>query len=155
MNRNIALCVIFSFITCGIYGIYWFIVLTDELKQYSGDNETASGGLAFVFTLISCNIYGWYWAYKRGENIDVMKSRQNIPSSNHAILFIILQALGLGIVNYCIMQNEINKMAAQNSLSNALHKNSAVYLTALFLCLRLAYKSWRKLQVCFPRHLLI
>ncbi len=112
MNRNIALCVIFSFITCGIYGIYWFIVLTDELKQYSGDNETASGGLAFVFTLISCNIYGWYWAYKRGENIDVMKSRQNIPSSNHAILFIILQALGLGIVNYCIMQNEINKMAA-------------------------------------------
>ena len=29
-NRNIALCIIFSIITFGIYGIYWFICLTNE-----------------------------------------------------------------------------------------------------------------------------
>lgn len=109
MNRNIGLCILFSFITCGIYGIYWFIVLTDELKQLSGDNETASGGIAFLLTLVTCNIYGWYWAFKRGENIDTMKNAKGIPSSNSGILFIILQALGFAIINNCIMQNEINK----------------------------------------------
>ncbi|MFQ7473997.1 MAG: DUF4234 domain-containing protein, partial [Anaerovoracaceae bacterium] len=28
MRRNIVLCIVFTFITFGIYGIYWFIVLT-------------------------------------------------------------------------------------------------------------------------------
>lgn len=30
-QRNIAVCIILSIVTCGIYGIYWFIVLS---KQY-------------------------------------------------------------------------------------------------------------------------
>lgn len=109
-ERNIALCIVFSIITCGIYGLYWFVVLTDDLKQLSGDHETASGVLALVFTIITCNIYGWYWAFKRGENIDHMKIQKGIPSSNSGLLFIILQLLGLGIVNYAVMQNEINQM---------------------------------------------
>ena len=28
-TRNIVTCILLSFITCGIYGIYWFIVMTD------------------------------------------------------------------------------------------------------------------------------
>lgn len=31
-NRNLALCVILSIVTCGIYGIYWMIMLNDEVK---------------------------------------------------------------------------------------------------------------------------
>ena len=32
-ERNVALAIVFTIITCGIYGIYWFVVLTDEVKQ--------------------------------------------------------------------------------------------------------------------------
>ena len=35
-ERNIALCLIFSILTCGIYGIYWFICITDEANAASG-----------------------------------------------------------------------------------------------------------------------
>ena len=31
-KRNIALCIIFSLLTCGIYALYWFVKLTDELN---------------------------------------------------------------------------------------------------------------------------
>ena len=51
-NRNIALCIVFSIITCGIYGIYWFIKITDETNSLVSENQTASGGLAFLYSLL-------------------------------------------------------------------------------------------------------
>lgn len=31
-ERNIAVAIILTIVTCGIYGIYWFIVLTDDAR---------------------------------------------------------------------------------------------------------------------------
>lgn len=106
-NRNIVLCIVFSIISCGIYSLYWFVMLTDETNEMSGQTELAGGVLALIFTLISCNIYGWYWAFKMGEKVDQIKG----SDANSGIMFIILQALGLSIINYCIVQDTINKNA--------------------------------------------
>ena len=54
-ERNIALCIIFTLLTCGIYGIYWMIVLNDEMLDALGENGT-SGGMVFLFSLITCGI---------------------------------------------------------------------------------------------------
>ena len=105
-NRNIILCVILSFVTCGIYSLYWFVKLTDETNYLAADTRTAGGGMALVLTLITCNLYGWYWAYKMGQKIDTINGN---TGGNTGILYIILQALGLGIVNYCLVQDCINK----------------------------------------------
>ncbi len=107
-NRNIALCVVLSIITCGIYGIYWFICLHNDMNEIVQDDYQTSGGMAILLTIVTCNIYGWFWAYKMGQKMDTLK-----PGGNHAILFIVLQIFGLGIVNYCILQDAIN-----NSTSN-------------------------------------
>ena len=103
-QRNIAVCIILSIVTCGIYGIYWFIVL-------SNDTNTVSGGVAFVLSLITCNIYGLYWAYKQGEKIDKAKTDRGIPSSNSGVIYLILCFVGLGIVAEALMQNELNSLA--------------------------------------------
>ncbi|WP_026491006.1 DUF4234 domain-containing protein [Butyrivibrio sp. XPD2002] len=105
-GRNIAVAIILSLVTCGIYSIYWFIVLTDETNQLSGRPNDTSGIVSFLLTLITCGIYGWYWAYKLGEKTDAIK---NDPSGSSSIIFIILQIFGLGIVNYAIAQDAINK----------------------------------------------
>ena len=42
-ERNIAMCVILSFITCGIYGIIWFVNITDDVNTVSGDFKTSGG----------------------------------------------------------------------------------------------------------------
>lgn len=39
-KRNIALSIIFTLITCGIYGLYWFVCLTDETNQAAGEQKT-------------------------------------------------------------------------------------------------------------------
>lgn len=109
-QRNIAVCIILSIVTCGIYGIYWFICLSNEANTASNTFGT-SGGTAFLLSLITCNIYGIYWAYKQGEKIDVAKKNRGIPSENTGVLYLILWLIGFGIVAEALMQNELNQLA--------------------------------------------
>ena len=111
-KRNIAMYIILSIVTCGIFGIYWFICLTDDSKLAANDNESASGPVAFLLTIVTCGIYGWYWSYKLGDRVDYAANSRGIGdgSSNSKILFIVLQLLGLGIVNYLIAQDKLNKI---------------------------------------------
>lgn len=106
--RNLVLSIIFSLITCGIYSIYWMIKLNDEVNQLSGDYQATSGGMIFLFSLITCGIYGLYWSYKMGERCDRIKGMQG----NSSFLYLILAIFGLQIVNYCLMQDTINKVVA-------------------------------------------
>ena len=109
-RREIVTCILLSFITCGIYGIVWFINLTDDVAYLSEDPEF-NGAKAFLFTLITCGIYSFFWAYKLGKNIQIAQSKRNLPASDNSTLYIILNLFGLGIVTYCLAQNEVNNMA--------------------------------------------
>lgn len=109
-RRSIATCIILTIVTCGIYGIFWFISLTDDTRALSNDFTGASGGTAFVYTLITCGIYGFYQAYKQGERIDAARSAKGLAPANQGVVYLILTIFGLGIVAYALMQNEINNL---------------------------------------------
>ena len=109
-ERNIVLAIILSFITCSIYNIYWFIVMTDEANKVSGDTKP-SGGMAFLFNLITCGIYGIYWNYKMGKKLYQAKQIHGKEIADNSILFLVLSILGLGIVNYCIIQSDLNQFS--------------------------------------------
>ena len=54
-KRSIALCIILSIVTCGIYGIYWFICVTNDTNVVSGHaSDGTSGGVAFILSVITC-----------------------------------------------------------------------------------------------------
>lgn len=105
VQRNIGMAILLSIVTCGIYGIYWMIKLNDEINYLSGNHTATTGGMVILLTLVTCGIYGFYWIFKMGERVDQLKGA---PGSS-PILFLVLQLFGLGIVNYCIMQDAINK----------------------------------------------
>ena len=52
-QRNIALCIVFSIITFGIYALYWFVCLTNDANQESGQTDATSGGVALLLTFCS------------------------------------------------------------------------------------------------------
>ncbi|MDO5601729.1 MAG: DUF4234 domain-containing protein [Oscillospiraceae bacterium] len=109
-RREIFICILLSIVTCGIYSIYWFIKLTNDVNYLSGLVNQTSGGMAFLFTLLTCNIYGLYWAYNMGEKLDMAKKQRGVPASNGGLLFLILQLL-CAPAAFAVMQNEINKFA--------------------------------------------
>ena len=110
-KREIVVNIILTFITCGIYGIVWFINITDDVAVVSEDH-TISGGKAFLFTLITCGIYGIYWSYQMGKKLYEAKTKKGLYAFDNSILYLVLNLVDLGIVNYCLIQNELNEMAS-------------------------------------------
>ena len=110
-KRDLAMYIILTLVTCGIYGIYWFVVLTDDVKTVSKDEQMPSGGLAFLLTLVTCGIYGIYWAYKMGELMKTAQEKNGVEVKDNAVIYLILQLFGLGIVNYALIQADLNVIA--------------------------------------------
>ena len=110
-KRSIVLAIILSLVTCGLYSIYWFIVLTDEINKASGRTSDLGGGLSYLLSLVTCGIYTYFWAYKLGEKCDLIAGK----ASSSAILYLLLQFIGLGIIPICLAQDTLNK-AIEKSL---------------------------------------
>ncbi len=109
-KRDIVVAILLSIITCGIYGLYWMVVMTDDANKVSGDNKT-SGGMALLFSIITCGIYGLYWNYKMGEKMYQAGNKYGMDIANNSVLYLILSVFGLTIVNYCLIQSDLNKFA--------------------------------------------
>lgn len=112
-QRDIATCIILSLVTCGIYGLYWFVCLTDDANAIatSSDDVTASGGMSLLLVFVTCGLYQYYWAYKMGEKLDNAKSERGINSNGGSILYLILTLCGLSIVVWALIQNDLNQLA--------------------------------------------
>lgn len=66
---------------------------------------------AFLFTLVTCGIYTFYWNYKMGKELYEAKTKKGLQASDNSILYLILSIIGLGIVNYCLIQSDLNDLA--------------------------------------------
>ena len=112
-KRDLVLTIILSIVTCGLYAIYWFIVMTDDSNLLADKEKTASGGLSFVYVLLTCGIYTLFWYYKMGKKLEEAGQRYGVAISDNSILYLVLGVVGLGIVSYALIQNDLNKFATQ------------------------------------------
>lgn len=107
-KRDIVVAIILTFVTCGIYGIYWFIVMTDDVNSLN-DEKMASGGTAFLYSILTCGIYALYWNYKIGQKMAEAGKKYNKPINDNSVLYLVLSIFGLGLVNYCLIQSDLNR----------------------------------------------
>ena len=112
MKKNIALCIVFSILTCGIYTWYWIVCLADGVNEVTGHSHATSGGLVLLFTLLTCGLYGLYWLYKSGDALDRLREEWGRSKGHLGILYLLLSVLGLSIISYALMQSELNEYAA-------------------------------------------
>ncbi|ADL53562.1 DUF4234 domain-containing protein [Clostridium cellulovorans] len=111
-ERNIAVSIILSIVTCGIYYFYWIAALSNESSIYLG--EEPSGGLEVLFTLLTCNIYGIYWGYKMGQKLYDVQARTSNTPSDDSMLYLLLNLFQFPIVSLAIMQSKLNAVASRN-----------------------------------------
>ena len=107
-KRDVAIAIILTIVTCGFYGIYWFIKLNDEINFVTGDTAAPSGGTAFLLSLVTCGIYTFIWMYKMGEKLDNLYIARGMASGSRGILYLVFCLVGLGIVSYALMQDSLN-----------------------------------------------
>ena len=109
-KREIAVAVILSIITCGIYMIYWEYKVWDSL--YKATNRPSNAGVDVLLGFITCGIYFIYMLYKAGKMEQEANAMYNLPEKDEAALYLILGIFGLGIVSLAIMQSNINTYLA-------------------------------------------
>ncbi len=97
-KRNVILAVLFTFISFGIYGIYWFVKLTNDSNTIDPEHKTAGGGMAILFSIITCGIYDFYWAHKLGKKL-----------TGSGVLYLLLMFFGLGGIIFILAQLKINE----------------------------------------------
>ncbi len=112
-KKNIALCIVFSVLSCGLYSWYWLYCLAEDMNRLTGREGAMSGGFVLLLTVVTCGIYGWYWLYVSGEALDQYSvSRGEMGGGHLGILYLLLGIFGFGIISYALMQSELNKYAA-------------------------------------------
>ena len=117
MKRNLVVSIILYCVTFGIYGIYWFIVLTNEMNRETRHPHQTSGGISFLLSLITFGIYSIYWAWKMGEKSDVLKNRYLEYTSNDTrVLYLVLEIFGLQMINLALCQYELNNAIDSKSV---------------------------------------
>ena len=108
-KRNVITCFLLSIITCGLYGIYWMIVLTDDIN-YMENEQATSGVVSVILTIITCGIYYFYWSYKMGEKMARIRYKEGIRQQNNSILYLILSLFGYSGINNILIQSELNNI---------------------------------------------
>lgn len=103
-QRNIVTSLILSFITFGIYAIYWTFCLGREAVSVkeSGDDGMVEGLLCAIIPII-----GFYLAEKKLAEACAAKG---IAHEDRSIIYIILGVV-LPIASPCLMQSDLNKLA--------------------------------------------
>ena len=104
-QRNIVTAIIFSIITCGIYGIYWTICLVRDAVSVKDESDN---GLLEIVLAIFLPFLGFFLAEQK---LNEGCKAKDIPHSDNSILYLILGLISLSIVSMCMMQSDLNKLA--------------------------------------------
>lgn len=111
-NRNPLMVFLLTFLTCGIYGWYWFIKTKDEMNSKGEKIPTA-----WIWLIPIIGQFWWIWKYSEGvEHV----------SKNELNIFLALLALYLlGPIGMAIVQEAFNRY--ETPVATATTPTSSVY----------------------------
>ena len=104
-ERNILVTVLLTIVTCGIYGIYWIIMMTKEAVSVK---DPADSAILEIVLMLFLPFLGVFMVEKKfAEGC----AARGIEHTENSVLYLILGLVGLGIVPLCMLQNDLNKIA--------------------------------------------
>ena len=105
-NRSVLAVVLLSIVTCGIYAIYWFYVMAEDMNAKDSTKQPLTNLIvAILLGIITCGIYTIYWMFRFYEKADA------ITGKNNYVVYFILTLFGFGIVSMALLQNDVNQGA--------------------------------------------
>ncbi len=107
-EKNIAVCIILAIVTCSIYMWFWMYNMIKKIRMLANDTSDMIGEYLLLMLVPYYNVY---WVYTRGKKISEEAARRGIQITDNSVLYLILNLLGLQIVSYAMMQNDLNKLA--------------------------------------------
>jgi hypothetical protein len=108
IKRSPAEALVFSFITCGIYYLYWVYTVSSEMKLLL-EKQEINPGVDLLLTIF-CPPYSIYWSYQIGEYLHQAGKKKNMEFNNDSIMYLVLALFGMMIVNVPLIQSRFNEI---------------------------------------------
>lgn len=114
-RRNIAMVIVLTFVTCGIYWFFWFYNTTVELKRTSGRAEL-NPGVDLALAIVTCSLWGLYALYRNAQIAHATLAARGVPHQDHSQLILILNIVALvvgvtSLVSMGVLQDDFNHLA--------------------------------------------
>ena len=107
---NIAVDIILSLVTCGIYTLFWQNRLFKAANMLLGE-ERFTFLTWFLLTIVTCGLYNLYAQYQLGQTLHQgLVKEGGLGNENLPLLGLLLSIFGLQIVVMAIEQNELNQL---------------------------------------------
>jgi len=102
--RNGMMVLVWSFVSCGAYQMWWFWQVCNEMRAYLGRDEPSFWKI-FLLTNVTCGLYSFYWMITRcGALVQEIQARAGLPNpQNHGFMYL------LPYYNVILLQEELNK----------------------------------------------
>ena len=70
-NRSFWFYLLLTFLTCGLYSIYFWYVYVEDLNTifYSDGEDSPNYIIVLLLSWVTCGIYGVYWRYKQANRM--------------------------------------------------------------------------------------
>lgn len=115
-EKNIALVIIFSIITCGIYNLFWIYHMVKAETAFL-ESEKSVPGVFFCNILVP--FYSWYWLYDRSKSVAMRADKIGMRGiSDNSVLYLLLSIFGFMFVSQLLFQNDLNIIARQIKEAN-------------------------------------
>ena len=107
-KRKIALSIVLSFITLGIYHYYWRFLLVKNIRAITKETSKTCTGEMACLIFVPC--YSIYWCYTRGKTVRETLAGFGFETRGKETVYLILELFGVGIIATSIMQNDFNSL---------------------------------------------
>lgn len=106
--KSIALSLLLSFITCGIYYFVWMYGIMKRIRLLCRDYDGCVGEFLCFFLI---PFYNLYWYYTRAGKLVAGAASYGVHCANNGVIYLLLAIFGFSIINPCLMQNDLNNVA--------------------------------------------
>lgn len=112
-ERGVAVAILLTVLTCGIYGLVWLYKMGDELNSHQGKGRI-SAGVDVLLCLVTCGLWFIYLMYKYPSVLHDISVEEGGPVVDVTVICLVLALLGGfipfgGLIAVAILQGEINK----------------------------------------------
>ena len=104
-KRNIAVCVVLSIVTFGIYGIVWLSRICKDIRHLHGEEAPVA---TEVVLIVLIPFYSWYWAVTRGRQMYEDSEKRGGNMADNKMLYLIFSVLNLAVFTMGFMQSQFN-----------------------------------------------
>ena len=113
-NRSIALDVVLTIVTCGLYGLYWLYCLAKNVNivaMSNGKSPLPGAGMVVLLNVVTCGIYGLYFYWKAGKIISGVHQKNGYVADDDALILVLFSIFGLSILSNAILENNLNEVS--------------------------------------------